>query len=42
MAKRMVQEVLIKAISKIYISCDLWTSLNRYAMYRITTYFISH
>jgi hypothetical protein len=38
----MVQEVLIKAISKIHISCDLWTSLNRYAICRVTVYFISY
>ena len=41
-ANRMVQEVLIKAISKIHISCNLWTSLNRYAMCGVTAYFVSY
>jgi hypothetical protein len=41
-AKRMVQEVLTKAISKIHISCDLWTSPNGYALCGIAAHFVGY
>ena len=41
-SKRLVREVLVRAISKIYISCDLWTSPNRYTICSIAAHFISH
>jgi hypothetical protein len=42
-AKRLIrEEVLARAISKIHISCDLWTSPNGYAMCGITAHFIGH
>jgi hypothetical protein len=42
-AKRLVRdEVLARALSKIHISCDLWTSPNGYAMCGIAAHFIGH
>ena len=42
-AKRLIRdEVLARAISKIHISCDLWTSPNGYAMCGIAAHFIAH
>ena len=41
-SKRLVREVLARAISKIHISCDLWTSPNGYAMCGVAAHFISH
>ena len=41
--KKLVQEeVIAKAISKIYISCDIWTSPNGYALCGIAAHFIGH
>ena len=41
-SKRLVREVLARAISKIHISCNLWTSPNGYAMCGIAAHFIGH
>ena len=42
-AKRLIQdEVLAQALSKIHISCDLWTSPNGYAMCGVAAHFIGH
>jgi hypothetical protein len=42
-AKRLIRdEVLARAISKIHISCDLWTSSNGYTMCGIAAHFIGH
>jgi hypothetical protein len=42
-AKRLIrEEVLARAISKIHISCDLWTSPNGYAICGIAAHFIGH
>ena len=42
-AKRLIRdEVLARAISRIHISCDLWTSPNGYAMFGITAHLIGH
>jgi hypothetical protein len=42
-AKRLVQdEVLARALSKIHVSCDLWTSPNGYAMCGVAAHFIGH
>ena len=42
-AKRLIRdEVLARALSKIHVSCDLWTSLNGYAMCDIAAHFIGH
>ena len=41
--KRLIwDEVLARALSKIYVSYDLWTSLNRYAMCGVVAYFIEY
>ena len=36
------KEVLDKAISKIHISCDLWSSPNGYAMCGVAAHFVGH
>ena len=41
-SKRLVREVLARTISKIHISCDLWTSPNGYAIYGVAAHFIGH
>jgi hypothetical protein len=42
-AKRLVRdEVLARALSKIHVSCDLWTSPNGYAMCGVAAHFIGH
>ena len=41
-SKQLIREVLARAISKIHISCDLWTSPNGYAMCGIAAHFIGH
>ena len=42
-AKRLIwEEVIARALSKIHVSCDLWTSLNGYAMCGIAAHFIGH
>lgn len=41
-AKGLVVGVLARALSKIHISCDLWTSPNGYAMYGVAAHFIGH
>ena len=42
-AKRLIRdEVLARALSKIHVSCDLWTSPNGYAMCGVAAHFIGH
>ena len=41
-SKQLIREVLARAISKIHISCDLWTSPNGYAMCGVAAHFIGH
>lgn len=42
-AKRLIrEEVLARAISKIHISCDSWTSPNGFAMCGVAAHFIAH
>ena len=42
-AKRLVRdEVIARALSKIHVSCDLWTSPNGYAMCGVAAHFIGH
>ena len=42
-AKRLIrEEVIARALSKIHVSCDLWTSPNGYAMCGIAAHFIGH
>ena len=42
-AKKLIQEeVIARAISKIHVSCDLWTSPNGYAMCGVAAHFIGH
>ena len=41
-AKGLVVGVLARALSKIHISCDLWTSPNGYAMCGVAAHFIGH
>jgi hypothetical protein len=42
-AKALIQtDVLARAMSKIHISCDLWTSPNGYALCGIAAHFIGH
>lgn len=41
-SKRLIREVLARAISKVHISCDLWTSPNGYAMCGVAAHFIGH
>ena len=36
------KEVVVKAKSRIYISCDLWLSPNGYVMCGVTAYFIGY
>jgi hypothetical protein len=41
-AKKLVrEEVLTKAISKIHISCDLWTSPNGFTLYSVAAHFVT-
>ena len=41
--KRLVRdEVIARALSKIHVSCDLWTSPNGYAMCGVAAHFIGH
>ena len=35
-----IEKVLASLFSKIYISFDLWTSLNRYTFYGIVTHLV--
>ena len=41
-SKQLIREVLARAISKVDISCDLWTSPNGYAMCGVAAHFIGH
>ena len=41
-AKGHVVEAIARALSKIHISCDLWTSPNGYAMCGVAAHFIGH
>jgi hypothetical protein len=40
--KQIVDNVLGRAVSRIHISFDLWTSPNRYAICGVVAHFISH